>query len=167
MKSISVGLFVLSFSYGAQAMDLPEFLSGVLNKNKTAQSYEASTEAAQQRRVGSDIELVPVFTAGVSYLNDKSPLGQFAQLGASQTEAQNFQASLSKKFSTGTEVSLSATAAEIENSGSILLPEFSRFSYGTLGVALNQSIWKDAFGSGTRLRWQRLDASSAVSFSHQ
>ena len=160
MKKMGVGLIILSVSCGAWAMDLPEYLNNVLSKNKTAQSYEASGEAAKDRRVGNDLELVPVFTAGVSYLNDKSPLGQFAQLGASQTEAENFQASLSKKFSTGTDISLNATAAEVENAGDIFLPEFSRFSYGTLGVTLSQSLWKDAFGSGTRLRWQRLDASS-------
>jgi outer membrane protein TolC len=160
MNKIILGALIVFFSLNGQAIDLPEYLQAVLSRNKTAQSYDASVEAARDRRIASDIELVPIFTTGVGYQKDQSPLGQFAQLGAVETESQSFNLGLAKKFSTGTSVNLIATASEIENSGSFSVPSYAQFSYGTFGVGLSQSLWKDAFGSGTRMRWQRLDASS-------
>lgn len=153
-----VGLFCLAFGSQALAMDLQEYLKSVLEKNKNVQSYEASQSAAEERRIAGDIELVPMLSAGVNYMDDTSPLGQFAQLGASKTIATDAKVVLSKKFSSGTDVALSGTAAEIQNEGNLFVPTFQNFAYGTLGLSLSQSLWKDAFGSGTRLRWQRQDA---------
>lgn len=153
-------LLVSIFSRVSLAMNLQEFLSAVSAKNKSLQSYSTSAEAAQERRVAEDISLVPILTAGASYLSDKSPLGQFAALGATQTEATSFNLGLSKKFSSGTDVSLTSSASEIENQGTLFVPGFDKFATGSLGISINQSLWKDSFGRATRLRWERLDAST-------
>lgn len=157
-KSVVTGVAFLVFGANAFAMDLQEYLKAVLEKNKSVQSYEASQEAAEERRIAGDVELVPVVSAGVNYLNDLSPLGQFAQLGASKTIATDAKITLAKKFSSGTDVALSGAATEVQNEGTLFVPAFQNFSYGTLGLSLSQSLWKDAFGSATRLRWQRQDA---------
>lgn len=153
-----VGLFCLAFGSQSLAMDLQTYLKTVLEKNKSVQAYEASQSAAEDRRVAGDIELVPMLSAGVNYMNDSSPLGQFAQLGASKTVATDAKLVLAKKFSSGTDVALSGAATEVQNEGNLTVPAFRNFAFGTLGLSLSQSLWKDAFGSGTRLRWQRQDA---------
>lgn len=145
-----------------KAMDLQEFLREVQAKHKGVQSYQAAQEAAEERRRAGDIELVPTLTAGVGYLNDLSPLGQFAQLGASKSIMTDAKLGVSKRFSTGTDVMISGAASEIQNEGNLFVPQFQNFAYGTLGLSLSQSLWKNAFGSATRLRWERQDAATAA-----
>ena len=161
-KGALLGLLVLAWHPQVFSIDLQEYLKVVIEKNKTVQAFEVSKEAAEDRKTSGDIELVPVLTAGVGYLNDKSPLSQFAQLGGTQTTAKDLKLGLMKRFSTGTDVSVSANASEVENEGTLLNPAFSRFAYGSLGVGLSQSLWKDSFGSATRLRWERQDAVTAA-----
>lgn len=161
-KGALFGLLVLAWHPQVFSIDLQEYLKVVIEKNKTVQAFEVSKEAAEDRKTAGDIELVPVFTAGLSYLNDKSPLGQFAQLGGTQTTAKDLKLGLMKRFSTGTDVSVSANASEVDNDGALLNPAFSRFAYGSLGVGLSQSLWKDSFGNATRLRWERQDAVTAA-----
>lgn len=153
-----VGLLFLMWHHQASAMTLQEYLQSVSSRNKSLQAYQVSQEAAADRRMSEDLQLIPVLTAGVGYLSDKSPLSQFAQLGGTQTTATDFNVGLKKRFSTGTDVAITGTASEVDNEGALLNPNFARFSYGSLGLGLSQSLWKDSFGSATRLRWQRQDA---------
>ncbi|KYG69836.1 hypothetical protein AZI85_16490 [Bdellovibrio bacteriovorus] len=159
-KGAVVGLLLWMWQPQTFAMNLQEYLKTVESKHKGLQSYQSSQEAALDRREAADIELVPQLTAGVGYLSDKSPLGQFAQLGGTQTTAKDLRLGLGKKFSSGTAVSVTATASEVENEGALLNPMFAKFSYGSLGLSLSQSLWRDAFGRATRLRWQRQDAAT-------
>ncbi len=155
--ALIAGLFVL-FQNQVQAMTLQDYLQAVGARNKSLQSYLMFQEAATDRRISADLELVPILTAGVGYLSDKSPLSQFAQLGGTGTTATDFSLGLKKRFSTGTDVVMSGTASEVDNEGNLLNPNFSSFAYGSLGIGLSQSLWKDSFGSATRLRWERQDA---------
>ncbi|MGZ3768891.1 MAG: TolC family protein [Bdellovibrio sp.] len=157
MKAI-LGIIVLIWQVQSHAMTLQEYLKTVSEKHKSMQSFNVAKEAAEDRREGTDIQLVPVFTAGVGYLNDKNPLGQFAQLGATQTTAKDLKLGFAKKFSSGTGVNVFANASEVQNEGNIFIPTFQQFSYGSLGFGVNQSLWKDAFGNSTRLRHEREDA---------
>lgn len=161
MKTV-LGIVILTWQTSAFAMTLQDYLKTVTSKHKSIQAFDVAKEVAEDKREASDIQLVPVLTAGVGYLNDKNPLGQFAQLGGTQTVAKDLKLGLAKKFSSGTGVSLSATASEVQNEGNILIPSFQKFSYGTLGVGVSQSLWKDAFGEATRLRWQRENAATAA-----
>ncbi|XGC82335.1 TolC family protein [Bdellovibrio bacteriovorus] len=157
-KGAFVGLLIALWQPPTFAMNLQEYLKAVESNHRSIKSFSASTEAAQERRTGMDIELNPVLTAGVGYLSDKSPLGQFATLGATETTAKDLKLGLAKKFSTGTSISVNAAANEVENQGTLFVPAFTKFSFGTLGVGISQSLWKDSFGRATRLRWQRQDA---------
>lgn len=140
------------------AMNLKDYLAAVVEKNRSVKAYQVSQEVAQERRVAGDLELVPVLTGSVGYLNDKSPMGPFVQFGASRTTAKDLKLGFAKKFSTGTSISLSGAAAEVENEGNFNNPMFGRFSYGSLTVGLSQSLWKDSFGRATSLRRQRQEA---------
>lgn len=160
MKRIVLSFLFLSWHAPAVAMDLQEYLKTVESKHKTVQALNVSQEAADLREEAGDIDLVPVLTAGVSYLNDKSPLSQFALLGASESKSLNYNLGLAKRFSSGTTASIYGNTAEFENVGTIADPRFQKFGVGALGVSLSQSLWKDAFGRATRLRWDRQAAAT-------
>lgn len=162
MKKRAIVVSVFFWQSSVFAMSLQDYLKTVESKNKAAQSYEVSKEAIESRRIAEDIDLAPALTAGYNYELDKSPLGQFVVLGATETETTTYSLGLSKKFSTGTTLGLAAATTEIENQG-LTAPQFAQFSKagtGSLGVSLQQSLWKDFFGRATRLRWERLEATT-------
>lgn len=161
MKTV-LGILILMWHMPVFALTLQDYLKNVASKHKSIQSFSVGKEAAEERREASDIQFAPVLTAGIGYLNDKNPLGQFAQLGATQTVAKDLKLGLAKKFSSGTGVNLTAAASEVNNEGNILIPSFEKFAYGNLGIGLSQSLWKDSFGYGTRLRWERENAAMAA-----
>jgi len=142
-------------------MNLQDYLKTVQSKHKSIQAFDVQKEAADLRNVGSDIDLVPVMNAGISYLDDQSPFSQFVTLGAKRTKITDYNLGFSKKFSTGTTLGLSADAASYDSPGLLLgNAPFSTFGTGSLGVSLSQSLWKDFFGHGTRLRWEQQDAAT-------
>lgn len=157
--STTLGILMFMASTPVFAMNLQEYLKVVETKHKTVQSLNVSQEAADLRAEAGDTDLVPVLTAGVSYLNDKSPLSQFALLGASESKNLTYNLGMSKKFSSGTTASIYGSTSEFENVG-VTDPRFQKFGVGALGVSLSQSLWKDAFGRATRLRWDRIAAAT-------
>lgn len=159
MKRIVLSFLFLSWHAPAVAMDLQEYLKTVESKHKTVQALNVSQEAADLREEAGDIDLVPVLTAGVSYLNDKSPLSQFGLFGATEAKSLTYNLGLAKRFSTGTTASVYGTTAEYENMG-FSDPRFEKFGAGALGITLSQSLWRDAFGRATRLRWERTAAAT-------
>lgn len=158
------GAFLMLWQIPTSAMDLQEYLRTVESKHKTIMSLDAAKESAEERKIGADIDLSPVLTADLGYVNDQSPLGQFASFGATESKTTSYSLGLAKKFSTGTNVSVTASNFEVENTG-ISAAQYSRlqkFGVGTLGVGISQSLWKDFFGSATRLRWQRQEAATSA-----
>lgn len=145
----------------ASAMNLDQYLDRVVQKHRGLEAMRVSKEAAEDRRLSGDLDLVPVLNLRGSYLSDKSPLNQ---LGAQELKTTAYGLDLSKKFSTGTNVTLSAAATGMEASG-IGNPAYSQFStvgIGNLGISVSQSLWKNAFGRGVRLRDERLSAAAAA-----
>ncbi|MBO9665708.1 MAG: TolC family protein [Bdellovibrio sp.] len=164
MRKSSVLVLALIATPKTFAMNLQEYLKLVESKHKTVQALNIQSEAADDRNEASDINLVPVLTAGASYLSDKSPLGQFATLGVTESKTTSYNLGLSKRFSSGTNVSVFGQTAEIQNEG-IGNPQFlqyGKFGIGNLGVSLSQSLWKDSFGHATRLRWERQEAATTA-----
>ncbi|MEK2645326.1 TolC family protein [Bdellovibrio sp. BCCA] len=164
MKKGAVISLILAWQSPSFAMTLQEYLKAVEANNKSVQSLQVSTEAVELAKDAGDIELVPVLTAEAGYINDKSPLSQFALLGSTETKTTSYSLGLGKKFSTGTMASITASTYEIENTG-IQGPQagtLQKFGVGSLGVGLSQSLWKDFFGNATRLRWERQEASTAA-----
>lgn len=162
MKNLKYSLlFGLIFTHiTVSAMTLEEFLGEVKKRNKEFQSLDVSTEAAEDRREAGDIGLSPVLTLAGGYLSDEAQ--PQASLGT-KLQSEQYSATLAKEFSTGTKAALSANVQHNKTDG---LPAgypayLSDYSAGSLGIALSQSLWKNAFGSGTRLRQQR-EASAAT-----
>lgn len=162
MRAVAVVFFVIfNSSANAATLSLQEYLQVVEKNHKTVQVLREAKEAVELGRDAGDIELVPVLTADAGYINDKSPLGQFAAFGATETKTSSYSLGLAKKFATGTGVSVTASTFEVENSSlPAQVSKFQKFGAGSLGIGLSQSLWKDFFGQATRLRRDRQEAAT-------
>lgn len=149
-KLIAVLLIVTQSGY---AMTLEEFLAQVKRNNRIYSSTDISIDAAKDRQNAGDIELAPTITASYLRTEDKSLPSQTAQ----ERKISDYSLGVSKKFSTGTLVSLSGktTFNNYESPNAGTNPETSNSS---LGVSLSQSLWKNFFGTATRIRHEREDA---------
>lgn len=146
------------FTPFVQAMTLDQFLSEVQKKNKNFQALDISRESAEDRRVAGDIGLAPVLTMAAGYLSDEK---QPQQLGT-KTVSKQYTLGVAKEFSSGTEAAVNGNIQQVQISNAPApFANFSDYSAGSLGVSLSQSLWKNGFGSGTRLRQQR-EATASV-----
>lgn len=151
LKLISSVVLTTVFASSAFSLTLEEYLQEVKKKNKIFSSLEASKGASLDKMVAGDVGLSPVLVAGASIAEDKSlpsTLGPRRQV----TE---YSLGVSKKFSTGTTLGVSAKTDQYNNDTTTA--NYDQYSTGGLGVSLQQSLWKDFFGAGTRLR-QDLDS---------
>ena len=130
-----------------QAMTLDDYLHEVSKKNKLLSSYELSVEASNDRREAGDLLLSPLLTAAYSVTSDQS----LPATVADQRDTTAASLGLSKKFSTGTQVSLSANTFKYEYEVPAV-PGNTGYSRGGVGISVTQSLWKDFFGAATRLR---------------
>lgn len=139
----------------APALTLDEYLKSVQKKNKMIRSFDESRAAAENRKESSNIELSPVLVLKTSYLDDKKPQ-VYGSYTLSRTRATEYSIGLAKKFSTGTQAQISASAADVKaNATSSGTGIESNQGIGSMGLSLSQSLWKDGFGQSTHLRWDR------------
>lgn len=149
---ISVVFLCTAFAHFARTLTLDEYLSEVAKKNKEFQSYEISKGVAEDRRIAGDLALSPTLTMDTSYLSDeKRP----QTTGGSKLQATQYNAGLGKQFSTGTYLGVAGNLQHLTISNPALPIFPSDYSTGTLALTLSQSLWKNAFGHGTRLRRER------------
>lgn len=163
MRKVLIVFILLAWQSQSFAMSLQEYLDAVEKKNKSVQSLDVSSQVSDLNRKADDINFVPTFTAGANYVTDHSPMNEFVTFGASESNTTNLNMGLSQNFSSGTSVSLSAQAMQMQNPGlgnNAFFNGLENFSTGSLGVSLSQSLWKNAFGHGTRLLWSSEDAAT-------
>ncbi len=143
-----------NFVMAQNNMGLEDFLQRVQKKNRNFQSAEVSKDAARDRQTSGDLLLTPSLTLKGGYLSDKKLPNAYT---ADESKATLGSATYAQKLSTGTSLSLSATATEYRNNNiqTAVYASAGNYSQGALGVSLSQSLWKDAFGHGTRLRHLR------------
>ncbi len=130
------------------SLTLEDYMQAVKKRNKIFTALDSSKEAANDKLIAGDVGLSPVITAGYLLITDKtlpSALGN-------RREIEEYSLGVSKKFITGTSITLTGKTNEFENE--VAFPN-DRYSTGGLGIALSQSLWKDFFGAGTRLRQER------------
>lgn len=147
-------LLIAQWAQLSLAFSLEDYLTEVKKNNAAYQGLAESQMASEQKRVAGDIQLTPALTLKSTQYRDKK---QPTQLGNTETKMDKASVTYSQKLSTGTVVQLSADTTAYENVG-IVSPAFSNFkkySQGALGVSLQQSLWKDAFGRSTDLRRDR------------
>lgn len=137
-----------------QVLTLEEFILKIKEKNTTFKSFQFSEQSSELKLKSGDIELTPVLFMSAGYLSDKK---QPNQLSASESIAQKYSLGWSQKFSTGTNLKISTDLSEVQNNGiqSPLFSSYSKYSTGTLGVNISQSLIKNSFGELTEFRRER------------
>lgn len=143
-----------------QVLTFELYLQSVMKQNQMFESLRLAEQAALQKRVASDMDLVPQLTATLRQMDDRrlQPFGQTAVLD--RTEVFEYQLGVSKKWSTGTVTQVSASLVDQTLTfGNPLLNQFSEIPIvtGQLGLSIQQSLWKDGFGGLTALRQTRED----------
>lgn len=146
-------LALVLISCGAQAMTIDDYMKNVMDRNKLLESYRISVDASKDLLTAGDLELSPVLVAGYSVTSDKSLPSAVADK-RDQTAA---NAGVSKKFSSGTTLGVSVETYKYEFDQPVT-PGNDGYSRGGIGVSLQQSLWRDFFGHGTRLRRERQSA---------
>lgn len=144
-----MSLLILLIAESSQALTLQEYLSEVQKRNNIFKSYEIQIEAAEDRRIGGDVSLVPVITAKGTVASSQAVPSLFG----TKQETSEYSLGVSKKFSSGTTAGVSAKAIDYKVEG--VAAPLNRFATSSLGVSLSQSLWKDFFGQGIRLRQSR------------
>lgn len=153
-------LLSLIFAHaGASAMTLEQYLAEVQKRNKDFQAYSTSKEAAEDRRQAGDIGLSPVLTMAGGYLSDEAQ----PQTIGTKIVSRQYSLGVAKEFSTGTKASVTGNVQQTKIRD--VPPAFaslSDYSASSLGLSLSQSLWKNFFGNGTRLRQQRQAAAASL-----
>lgn len=151
--------WLLLIPFSAQALTLDEYLNEVRAKNGMVRSFQDSKEAAQSRRVQGNLELSPILQMRAAKVTDKKLQVQGTSV-VNQLDSSDYTLSLAKKFSTGTQAAISLGVNDLSINGTNIGVTPSQalnqsFSTGYLGLSLSQSLWKDFFGNGVRLRQER------------
>ncbi|MBS1983185.1 MAG: TolC family protein [Bdellovibrionales bacterium] len=142
----------------SRALTLSEYLDKVRQKNGLFESTTLSKQAAEARREQGDLVLSPYLTAQTAYFDDQSE-PSLPGFQGNRTTARSFSLGVAKKLATGTGVSLNYEVKKSETFGlpaKVTEPWTSGLTFG-----FSQSLWRDAFGAGTRARRER-ESSTAV-----
>jgi outer membrane protein TolC len=150
-------LFIMTIAMNVNAMTLDEYLGIVAKNNKKVGSYDISIEASKEKQEAGDLALSPLLTASYSLTSDKS----LPTTVADKRDTTYANLGLSKKFTSGTTLGLSAETNKYEYDAPVTSGN-NGYSRGGLGVSLQQSLWKDFFGHGIRLRQDREAATNKL-----
>lgn len=141
----------------AQALTIDQYLEQAKQKNPLLKSYEESVNAAKLKAQSSDIDLSPLITAGYLNSTDQS---KPSQLGTKR-EVQTYSLGVAKKFETGTALKFQAQSGQFNNAN-VTFPGFDKYSTGSLSLTVQQSLWKDFFGEGTRIKINRVQKTAQL-----
>lgn len=147
---MSIASILMLVTIQTQAMTIDDYMSLYKSKNSLLKANEMSAEATESKIDGAEIELAPIFTLGYLKNNDKSLPSQLSP----NRSLEQYSVGLGKKFSTGTFLQLSGNSLGFENQNAAF-SGFDKYSTGVLGVTVKQSLWRDSFGLGTRLKINR------------
>jgi outer membrane protein TolC len=158
MKVIALLTAVVAAT-SVNALTIDDYLSQVKNKNKTLKSYDLEIEIADEKRIAGDLAFSPLLTA--SYFEQRDKSLPFLMLLADSRKTTTTLLGLSKKFSTGTTLAFTGETYKYDYEQPVT-PGDTGYSTGRLGISLTQSLWKDSFGQGTRLRHAREEATAKL-----
>ena len=142
------------------AWDLEKYLDYVAESNPLVKAARLQKDAAVLKKGQGDLqELSPFLSVDAGYLNDSQETTFPSQQGT-RTVGKSYSVGISKKFVTGTTLSAQwgQTHSDIDGLVFPFVPAWdSRYT-----LAVSQSLWKDGFGRGVRLRHEREEASERV-----
>lgn len=143
-----------TISSGVSALTLEEYLGQVREKNGIFEASSLSQEAAEAKRVTGDLELSPYLTGKIGYLDDQAK--QLSPFSGTRTQSKNYSLGVAKRFATGTSLAMNFSQGRTMLTGVpfVIAEPWSN----AVTLSLSQSLYKDIFGAGTRLRRERESA---------
>jgi len=161
MRNTSVGfkvfLVILVAAMNSHGLTVDQYLEQAKQKNQLLKAYDESIQAARLKAHSSEIDLSPLLTAGYLSSSDQS---KPSQLGLKR-DAQLYSLGIAKKFTTGTALKLEAQTGQFNNSNSAI-PGYDKYATGSVALTLQQSLWKDFFGEGTRIKINRVQKAAQL-----
>ena len=156
---LAAALLLFSSMADAETLNLDQYLIRVKQKHHQFLAISNDLQAAEYISESAYLDLSPMLTARVGYLDEKKPVVAQSLLHNKTTD---YSLGISKKFITGT--SLAVTASTYESELELSTPAEMKSGYAGLGFVITQSLWKDGFGSSTRMKLQQamLSQRSAV-----
>ncbi len=145
---------LLLFSSLAQAetLNLEQYLVRVKQKHHLFLAINNDLQAAEYISEAAYLDLSPMLTARVGYLDDKKPFAS-GLLTVVHNKTTDYSLGISKKFITGTTLAVNASTygSDLELS----TPAAVTSGYAGLAFTITQSLWKDGLGSNTRMKLQQ------------
>jgi outer membrane protein TolC len=145
-------VFIATFSEAQSSLNFESYLRQVQLKNRNLLSLQESLAAVEGRFAQSDLSLSPVLLANIKQSDDRAT--SFLSPTLTRTRVQQYDLGLAKSFSSGTSVQVMGIVQELKLDFSGATPA-QQLGQSSMVVSLSQSLWKNFFGSATRLRWQR------------
>lgn len=149
---LATALLLFSSMASAETLNLDQYLAKVKQKHHQFLAISNDLQAAEYISESAYLDLSPMLTARAGYLDDKKP----AVVGTQtllHNQTTDYSLGLSKKFTTGT--TLAVTASTYESELELAAPAEVKSGYAGLGFTITQSLWKDGFGSNTRRKLQQ------------
>lgn len=142
-------------------MDLSAWRERVKQNSAEIQALELEGAASlSQIEEAENMALSPFLFLDAGQLDSQKPNAMPAQMGT-QTVNRNVGFGLAKQFSTGTAAKI-VWKQEYQNINGMSFP-YSAGWTSSLGVELQQSLWKNAFGRQTRRSFERQDRAAEMS----
>lgn len=135
----------LAAAQNSAPMSLDEFLKKAQERNQKYLSVEQSVQAAKTKMGAAGLDLEPILSIQYLKSSDESLPNALGQ----KTELEQKTISLSKKFQTGTSLTLSTGVNDFAVTAPTI-PALDKYSTGNLGISIRQSLWKDSFGANSR-----------------
>jgi len=151
-------VFALSlWSLASEALSLDDYLKRVQKQNSIFEGLELGREAADARTELGDLELSPFFETKAFFSDDQKP----PIVQAERTLVYGASVGLKKQFITGTGLALDYGTTRTQLYG-LPVPYEARAWNGLLSLGVQQSLWRNGFGSGTRRRRERESATQRL-----
>lgn len=145
-------LLLFSSLSGAETLNLEQYLAKVKQKHRQFIAIAQDLESASYLSELAYQDLAPTLTLKGSYLDDKKPMSYGLTI-LEHNQTTEYTLGVAKKFSTGTFLSVTA----MTNESQLELAAAPEKKVGTAGlsIAVSQSLWKDGFGSNTRMKFEQ------------
>lgn len=134
------------------AANLNDYMSKIKEVNPQIQAQIKAIEASESKKFQGDLVLNPQLIGKLSFVDDKKDQ-PIPSLMGTRTINQEVQFGVSKKFLTGTTMSLLDNYQNTQVDGTLMGSVKSNKNYYTLSLA--QPLWKDSFGHSNDLRHSR------------
>jgi outer membrane protein TolC len=130
-------------------LTLSEYLKKAQETNQRYLSVDRGLQAAKRKLTASGLDYEPVLSLQYLKSSDESLPNQLG----SKTDLTQQTVSLSKKFQTGTSLTLTGALNAFEYEGATpvaVAGGLDKYTSGNLAISLRQSLWKDFFGRNSQ-----------------